>query len=111
MRGKFSQKYYFSIPAMNQGTIIRVRTRDNLLELLKTGRSGWWIVAEYREPTLRFVEVYSWDGDLVLRGECEPSQFERRDLDSRLNLAFKNAKIELVNPPLIWKAQNSVNYV
>ncbi|MGK7918799.1 MAG: hypothetical protein AB4080_02155 [Trichodesmium sp.] len=44
---------------MNQGTIIRVRTRDNLLELLKRGRSGWWIVAEYREPSLRFVEVYS----------------------------------------------------
>ncbi len=96
---------------MNHGTIIRVRTRDNLLELLKTGRSGWWIVAEYREPTLRFVEVYSWDGDLVLRGEYEPSQVERRNCDGRINLAFKNAKIELVNPPLIWNGQNPVNYV
>ncbi len=42
---------------MNQGTTIRVRTGDNLLELLKAGKSGWWIVGQYREPTLRFVEV------------------------------------------------------
>ena len=95
---------------MSQSTIIRVRTRDNLLELLRTGRSGWWIVGEYREPSLRFVEVYSWDGDLVLRGEYEPTQVERNS-DRRINLAFKNAKIELVNPPLIWNAQASRYYV
>ncbi len=95
---------------MNQGTIIRVRTRDNLLELLKTGRSGWWKVAEYREPSLRFVEVYSWDGNLFLRGEYEPTQAERNS-DGPINLAFKNAKIELVNPPLKWNGQNPVNYV
>jgi len=93
---------------MNQSTIIRVRTPNNLLELLKTGRSGWWKVGEYQEPSLKFVEVYSWDGDLVLRREYEPTQVERNS-ECRINLAFKNATIELVNPPLIWNGKNTFN--
>lgn len=89
---------------------VRVRTRDDLTQLLKEGGSCCWKIGKFREPNLDKVEVYNWDGSLVIKGEYD-STTRKRNEDNRLYLGFKNAKIETVNPPLKWHGQNPVNYV
>lgn len=89
---------------------VRVRTRDDLIQLLKEGGSCCWKVGKFREPNLDKVEVYNWDGSLVIRGEYDIITSKRTE-NNRLYLGFKNAKIEAVNPPLKWHGQNPVNYV
>lgn len=89
---------------------VRVRTRDNLTQLLKEGGSGWWTIAKFRDTNLGQIEVYNWDGTLVIKAEYNP-QTSQRNENNKLYLGFKNAKIEAVNPPLKWHGQNPVNYV
>ena len=94
---------------MNELTI-RVRTKDDLIQLLKEGGSCCWKIAKLRETKLKKIEVYNWDGSLVIKAEYN-SHTSRRTDNNRLYLGFSNAKIKAVNPPLKWHGQNPVNYV
>lgn len=89
---------------------VRVRTKDDLIQLLQQGGSGWWKLDKFREENLTNIEVYNWDGSLVIKAEYE-AQISQRNENNRLYLGFKNAKIETVNPPLKWQGRNPVNYV
>jgi hypothetical protein len=89
---------------------VRVRTKKDLTQLLKQGGSGWWTIASHRDANLAQIEVYNWDGSLVIKAEYD-SQISKRNENNKLYLGFKNAKIETVNPPLKWQGRNPVNYV
>lgn len=89
---------------------VRVRVKEDLTQLLKQGGGDWWKIAKFREQNLDKVEVYNWDGSLVIKADYDPKT-SKRDESNRLYLGFKNAKIETVNPPLKWQGRNPVNYV
>lgn len=94
---------------MNDLTL-RIRTRDDLTQLLKEGGSGWWKIGAYREPNIKKIEVYNWDGSIVLKGDYHPETIKRRE-DNRFFVGLKNAKIETVNPPLKWESRNPIRYI
>lgn len=89
---------------------VRVRTKKDLTQLLKQGGSGWWTIAKFRDENLTNIEVYNWDGSLVIKAEYDP-KISQRNENNKLYLGFRNAKIEIVNPPLKWPGRNPVNYV
>lgn len=89
---------------------VRVRTKKDLTQLLKQGGSGWWTIAKFRDENLTNIEVYNWDGSLVIKAEYD-NKISQRNENNKLYLGFRNAKIETVNPPLKWQGRNPVNYV
>lgn len=97
---------------MTRNLILRVRTRTNLLELLEAGVSGDWKVAKEKEDRIKTVQVYNWDGSLMLESPLDLSKTTRIE-DNRLvaGLSDTEAKIVKCIPPLQWQGQNPVNYV
>ncbi len=97
---------------MTTTLILRLRTRDNLLNLLEAGQSGNWIVAQNKEQQIQKVQIFNWDGSLMLEASLNLAKTSRVE-DDRLivGLLDADAKITKYNPPLRWSGQNPVNYV
>ncbi len=93
--------------------ILRLRTRNNLLDLLQAGKSGNWKVAQGKEKYISKVQIYNWDGSMMLEASHDVSKSIRRSEDNRLIVALnsKDAKIVKCDPLFKWVAQNSVSYV
>jgi hypothetical protein len=94
--------------------ILRLRTKDNLDQILKDGKSSAWEVAEYKESYIENVEVYNWDGTKVVKGIFDAkSSYREPDENgySRLIVVFTNGSLETVTPPLEWSGQNPVQYI
>ncbi|MGY6562891.1 MAG: hypothetical protein ACXITV_12385 [Luteibaculaceae bacterium] len=89
--------------------VIRLRTKDQLENLLSKGQSPAWVVSKDRESKLTRVEVYQFDGKRVIKGEYSKSKSERRKSDDRLIVGFINARIE--SSEYKWVGQNPVKYV
>lgn len=87
---------------------IQVRTRDNLLDLLKANRSGNWIVARGKELESTDVEIVNFDGTQKIEGTFDAANSFRLD-DSRLAIAFTNACIRNCN--ISFDGQNPVRYL
>lgn len=90
---------------------LRLRTKDNLLELLKAGQSGAWRVGKGRENYIDKVQIFSWDGSLALEASHDLAHSFRTE-DNRLvvGLLATDARIVRYDPPFQWQGQNSVNY-
>lgn len=97
---------------MVKNIILRVRTRTNLLELLEAGVSGDWKVAQGKEKRIKTIQVFNWDGSLMLESPLDLSKTTRLD-DGRLVAGLSDTEAKIVNciPPLKWHGQNPVNYV
>lgn len=87
--------------------IIKIRTRDNLDDLIRIGKSESWVVAEERENQIKKVEIYQFDGKRVLLAEFVKSK-STRTVSGRLIVAFTKGKIE--NCDYNWVGQNPVKY-
>lgn len=95
------------------GLTLRLRTRNDLMELLQAGKSGAWKVAKGKEKQISRVQIFNWDGSMMLEASHDVSNSFRRSEDNRLVVALdsKDAKIVRCNPPFQWVGQNPVNYV
>jgi uncharacterized protein YjbI with pentapeptide repeats len=90
---------------------LRLRTNDNLLELLAAGKSGEWKVGKNKENEISKVQIFNWDRTLMLEASLDISNTSRRTEDNRLIVGLgADAKISKCHPPLEWKGQNSVKY-
>jgi uncharacterized protein YjhX (UPF0386 family) len=91
---------------------LRLRTKDSLPELLQQGKSGAWKVGKNREKQISKVQIFNWDGSLMLEATHDVFNSKRTE-DNRLivGLSSKDAKIVQCNPPLKWVGQNPVNYL
>jgi serine/threonine protein kinase len=98
----------------NSKYILRLRTKDNLDQILKDGKSPAWKVAESKESDIENVEVYNWDGTKVVKGIFDAKSSYREPDENgylRLIVVFTNGSLEAVNPPLEWNGQNPVQYI
>lgn len=73
-------------------SIIRVRTRDSLADILASGESHAWRVAKGRERDLTHVQVVGFDGKRMIEGTFDPERSRRRQ-DGRLIIAFRNGRL------------------
>ncbi|MBF2016114.1 MAG: hypothetical protein IGS23_13095 [Rivularia sp. T60_A2020_040] len=87
--------------------IIQVRTADNLLDLLKTNKSGNWVVAQGKEQEITDVEIISFDGTQKIEGTFDIKNSFRLD-DGRLVIGFTNACIR--NCSISFDGRNPVRY-
>ena len=87
--------------------ILKIRTKDNLEELVRHRNSPSWVIAEYRENQIKKVEIYQFDGKKVLKADFDLIRSSRTE-DNRLIVAFSNAIIEDTN--YTWVGQNPINY-
>lgn len=97
---------------MQQDLILRLRTKDNLLDLLQAGKSGAWKVAKEKEDRIKTVQIFNWDGTLVLEAshdEVNSFRTENQRLVVALNSA--DARITKHEPTLQWSSQNPVSYL
>jgi hypothetical protein len=88
--------------------VLQVRTRHNLLELLASGETPAWVVAEDREPLLTHVQVVNFDGTQMIEGVYDRSGSCRRE-DGRLVVRFLDGRI--VNCKIKFAAQNPVRFI
>jgi hypothetical protein len=75
---------------------IQVRTSDNLLDLLKAGKSGNWVVAQGKEQEITNVEIVSFDGTQKIEGTFDSTNSFRLN-DGRLAIAFTNGCVRNCN--------------
>ena len=88
--------------------ILQIRTKDNLETLLAQGNSPAWVIAEEREPEIKSVEIYQFDGKKVLKADFDAAKSTRTDT-GRLVVAFTNGVIEDADHD--WNGQNPVRYI
>lgn len=92
--------------------ILRLRTNDDLRQLLKQGNSPAWRIAKNRVDSIQKVEIYNFEGTECLKGDFSKAKSvwkkDEKDND-RLVVAFENGKIEPASYK--WVGQNPVKYV
>ena len=94
------------------GLTLRLRTKDDLMQLLQAQKSGAWKVAKGKEKQISRVQIFNWDGSMMLAASHDVSNSYRRSEDNRLVVALnEDAKIVKCDPPFQWVGQNPVNYV
>lgn len=92
--------------------IVRIRTNDDLKQLLKQGFSDSWRISKNRLNDIKKVEIYNFEGTQCLKGDfsLSNSKWVKDDKDNdRLVVAFTNATIEKANYK--WVGQNPIKYV
>lgn len=90
---------------------LRMRTKDNLIELLLAGKSGAWKIGKNKEQEISKVEIFNWDGSLKLEATFDLSNSCRTE-DNRLvvGLSPEDSRIVRCDPPFEWVGQNPVKY-
>ena len=97
---------------IQNGMTLRLRTRDSLTELLQAGKSGDWLIAKWREKKIAKVQIFNWDGSLMIQASFDASKSQRTEKDRLIvGLSSEDARIVQCDPPLKWVGQNPVNYV
>ncbi|MCL1465225.1 hypothetical protein [Argonema galeatum] len=87
---------------------LQVRTRDNLLELLASGESQAWVVAEDKFQKITHVQIVNWEGSQMIEGVFDRNASSRRE-DGRLVVKFLHGRI--VNSNVKFEVQNPVHYI
>lgn len=90
---------------------LRLRTKDNLMELLLAGKSEAWKIGKNKEQEISKVEIFNWDGSLKLEATFDLSNSSRTE-DNRLivGLSPEDSRIVRCDPPFEWVGQNPVKY-
>lgn len=87
--------------------ILKIRTKDNLEELLRQGNSPSWVISEWRVNQIEDVEIYQFDGKKVLKGKFNKNNSIRTE-SGRLIVSFSDASIESCDYK--WIGQNPIKY-
>ncbi len=87
---------------------LQVRTKDNLLELLASGESQAWVVAEDKLEKITNVQIVNWNGTQMIEGAFDQKSSWRRE-DGRLVIKFLDGRI--VNCNIKFDGQNPVHYI
>lgn len=95
----------------NNSLTLRIRTKDNLMELLIAGKSGEWKIGKNKEQEISKVQIFNWDGSLVLEASLDIDNTTRTE-DNRLivGLSSEDARIVKCNPSFQWVGQNPIKY-
>jgi uncharacterized protein YjbI with pentapeptide repeats len=95
----------------NNGLTLRIRTKDNLMKLLIAGKSGEWKIGKNKEQEISKVQIFNWDGSLVLEASLDIDNTTRTE-DNRLivGLSSEDARIVKCNPSFQWVGQNPIKY-
>jgi hypothetical protein len=90
---------------------LRVRTRDNLLELLAQNQTGDWIVARDRIPQITHVQAVNFEGSQMIEGifDRNASYYLDPPKNNRLLVKFLDGRI--VNCNVQFKGENPVSYI
>ena len=87
---------------------LRVRTENDLGELLAREESPAWVVAEDKENWITKVQIVNFDGTQMIEGVFDRHGSQRRE-DGRLILRFFDGRI--VNCKVEFDARNPVRYI
>lgn len=87
---------------------LQVRTADDLLDLLKSNRSGNWVVARGKEQEIIRIEIVNFDGTQKIDGIFDSEKSFRLD-DDRLVIAFTDACVRNCN--VSFDSRNPVRYI
>jgi hypothetical protein len=86
---------------------LQIRTKDNLVELLKKGISHAWRVNKGRLNSITEVEIYDFNGKAKISGTFDRENSQILE-NGRVAVAFKDAKIEQADYK--WVGQNPIKY-
>jgi hypothetical protein len=86
---------------------LQIRTKDNLVELLKKGISHAWKVNKGRLNSITEVEIYDFSGKAKISGRFDRENSQILE-NGRIAVAFKDAKIEQTD--FKWVGQNPIKY-
>jgi len=87
--------------------ILKIRTKDNLQELIRHGNSPSWVISESKIQHIKNVEIYQFDGKKVIKGKFDITKSSRTE-SGRLIVGFNEATIEDSNYK--WIGQNPIKY-
>ncbi len=89
---------------------LRLRTNDSLLELLAAGKSGKWKVGKNQENAISQVQIFNFEGTLMLEASLDISNTSRTEHNRLIVGLGADAKIIKCDPPFEWKGQNPIKY-
>lgn len=88
--------------------ILQLRTKDDLEKIKSEGKSASWVISHWNEERIKKVEIYSFDGKAVLKGDFDRSKSTRNG--KRLTVGLKGCN--LVNGiEYNWIGQNPVRFI
>jgi len=87
--------------------IIKIRTNNDLLKLLKDGISYAWRINKNRISSITDVEIFDFSGKTKLVGVFDKENTKILE-NGRVAVAFKDARIEQTNYK--WVGQNPIKY-
>jgi hypothetical protein len=90
--------------------ILRVRTKDNLLELLAQSQTGDWKVGRDKIQEITHIQVVNWDGTQMIEGVFDRNASYYVD-ESNIRFIVKFLDGKIVNCNVEFKSQNPVNYI
>jgi hypothetical protein len=83
--------------------IVKIRTRDNLNDILANGQSGNWKIAQGLEGQISKVQIWSFDGREVLEADFNPANSKRLP-NGRLVVGIVNGNITASEIKWPWRA-------
>ncbi|MEY4572396.1 MAG: hypothetical protein RLZ10_1635 [Bacteroidota bacterium] len=88
--------------------IIKIRTKDDLVELLKKGISFSWKISKWRLDHLKEVHIHDFSGKNKIKGDFNRANTQVLE-NGRIAIAFNNAVIEAAD--YSWIGQNPIKYL
>jgi hypothetical protein len=87
--------------------ILKIRTKDELDELMKKNISYSWKISAWRLDLIKEIQIYSFNGKNRIRAEFDRERSELLE-NGRVAIAFKKAIVEPSDHN--WIGQNPVNF-
>jgi hypothetical protein len=87
--------------------IIKIRTKDNLVELLKNGITYSWKISQWRLDHIKEVHIYDFSGKAKIKGNFDIKNTKLLE-NGRVAIAFNNAVIEPSD--YSWVGQNPIKF-
>ncbi|MEY4573273.1 MAG: hypothetical protein RLZ10_2557 [Bacteroidota bacterium] len=88
--------------------IIKIRTKDDLVELLKKGISFSWKISKWRLDHIKEVHIHDFSGKNKIKGDFDREATQLLE-DGRVAIAFINASI--ITDDFNWLGQNPIKYL
>lgn len=89
--------------------ILRLRTHHDLREILATGESPAWRIAQEKVDQITDVEIVAFDGKQMIEGVFDRNASYRREDDGRVVVKFLDGRI--VNGHSQFPSRNPVQYL